>query len=85
MGELSFVFCVCWLLHCLLCFLCSVCRESKRARGDPTNLADHPLVERPMLEVRLPSVEPEAFELLLSYIYTDRIDCEFFVCTEEKN
>lgn len=37
-----------------------------------------------MLEVRLPSVEPEAFELLLSYIYTDRIDCKFFVLKKIK-
>lgn len=29
-----------------------------------------------MLEVQLPGAEPEAFELLLSYIYTDRIDCK---------
>lgn len=32
--------------------------------------------DRPMLEVRLPTAEPEAFEMILSYIYTDKIDCK---------
>lgn len=29
-----------------------------------------------MLEVRLPNATPEAFEIILNYIYTDRIDCK---------
>jgi BTB/POZ domain len=34
--------------------------------------------ERPILEVTLPEALPEAFEMVLHYIYTDRIDCENF-------
>lgn len=34
------------------------------------------LNDRPMLEVRLPTAEPEAFEMILNYIYTDKIDCK---------
>lgn len=30
--------------------------------------------EKPQLEVKLPSIEPEAFEMVLFYIYTDIID-----------
>ncbi|KAJ6635081.1 Leucine-zipper-like transcriptional regulator 1 like [Pseudolycoriella hygida] len=30
--------------------------------------------DRPMLEIRLPNADPEAFEMILSYIYTDKID-----------
>lgn len=33
-----------------------------------------PFSERPMLEVSLPNVQPEAFEMVLHYIYTDRIE-----------
>lgn len=33
--------------------------------------------DRPMLEVKLPTAEPEAFEMILSYIYTDKIDCKY--------
>lgn len=32
--------------------------------------------DRPMLEVKLPTAEPEAFEMILNYIYTDKIDCK---------
>lgn len=32
--------------------------------------------DRPMLEVKLPDAMPEAFEKVLNYIYTDRIDCK---------
>lgn len=35
-----------------------------------------PTVERQILEVKLPTAEPEAFEMILNYIYTDRIDCK---------
>lgn len=37
--------------------------------------------DRPTLEVRIPDALPEAFEKVLHYIYTDRIDCEliFFI------
>lgn len=35
-----------------------------------------PFADRPMLEVKLPNAEPEAFEMTLNYIYTDRIDCK---------
>lgn len=31
-----------------------------------------------MLEVKLPTAEPEAFEMILNYIYTDKIDCECY-------
>lgn len=47
-------------------------REAKTLRaeqikqGEPTS---------DLIEVRLPMAEPEAFELLLQYIYTDRINC----------
>lgn len=34
-------------------------------------------IDRPMLEVPLPTAEAEAFEMILNYIYTDKIDCEF--------
>ncbi|GAB0088910.1 Leucine-zipper-like transcriptional regulator 1 homolog [Sergentomyia squamirostris] len=33
-----------------------------------------PFAERQMLEVKLPGAVPEAFEMVLNYIYTDRID-----------
>lgn len=32
--------------------------------------------DRPMLEVKLTTAEPEAFEMILNYIYTDKIDCK---------
>lgn len=35
--------------------------------------------ERPILEVKIPDALPEAFEKVLYYIYTDRIDCRFFM------
>lgn len=34
-----------------------------------------PAVDCPILEVVLSNTSPNAFELVLSYIYTDRIDC----------
>lgn len=34
-----------------------------------------PFAEYPLLEVKLPG-SPEAFEMVLNYIYTDRIDCK---------
>ena len=33
-----------------------------------------PFKELPLLEVRLPDAVPEAFDMVLNYIYTDRID-----------
>lgn len=33
--------------------------------------------ERPNLEVKIADALPEAFEKVLYYIYTDRIDCRF--------
>lgn len=36
--------------------------------------ADVPFNDRPLLEVRLFNAPPEAFEIILNYIYTDRID-----------
>lgn len=38
---------------------------------------DVPFNDRPILEVRIPDAVPEAFEKVLNYIYTDRIDCKF--------
>lgn len=35
------------------------------------------LPDRPILDVRLPDALPEAFEKVLDYIYTDRIECKF--------
>lgn len=37
---------------------------------------DVPFNDRPLLEVRINDTQPEAFEKVLNYIYTDRIDCE---------
>ena len=37
---------------------------------------DVAFTDRPMLEVRLINATPEAFEIILNYIYTDRIDCK---------
>lgn len=37
---------------------------------------DVPFNDRPILEVRIPDAVPEAFEKVLNYIYTDRIDCK---------
>lgn len=34
--------------------------------------------QQPMLEIRLPDAHPVAFETILNYIYTDRIDLPFF-------
>lgn len=40
-------------------------------------VTDIPLSEQPtMLDVKIPDALPEAFEKVLNYIYTDRIDCE---------
>lgn len=36
-----------------------------------------PFAESPLLEVKLSSAQPEAFELVLRFIYTDRIDCKY--------
>lgn len=36
--------------------------------------ADVPIKDLPLLEVRLEDAVPEAFEMVLNYIYTDRID-----------
>ncbi|XP_068984941.1 leucine-zipper-like transcriptional regulator 1 isoform X3 [Bombus flavifrons] len=36
--------------------------------------ADVPIKDMPLLEVRLKDAVPEAFEMVLNYIYTDRID-----------
>lgn len=36
-----------------------------------------PFNDRPILEVKLPDATPEAFEKVLNYIYTDRIDCKY--------
>lgn len=38
---------------------------------------DIPLSDQPaMLDVKIPDALPEAFEKVLHYIYTDRIDCK---------
>lgn len=37
------------------------------------------LSDRPTLEVKIPDALPEAFEKVLNYIYTDRIDCKFVI------
>lgn len=37
---------------------------------------DVPVSDRPFLEVKIADALPEAFEKVLHYIYTDRIDCE---------
>lgn len=57
--------------------------NERRARGAASEhyqklfgTTEAPFAERPLLEVQLPFAEPEAFQLILTYIYTDRIDCE---------
>lgn len=35
---------------------------------------EEPFSDRSLLEVKLPDANPEAFEMVLNYIYTDRID-----------
>lgn len=37
---------------------------------------DVPFSDRPILDVQIPDALPEAFEKVLHYIYTDRIDCK---------
>lgn len=37
---------------------------------------DVPFSDRPILEVKIADALPEAFEKVLNYIYTDRIDCK---------
>lgn len=37
---------------------------------------DVPFADRPILEVKIDDALPEAFEKVLHYIYTDRIDCK---------
>lgn len=54
----------------------SIRREEKIARAELVAKGELTLERNVLLVVRLPMAEPEAFELLLSYIYTDRIDCE---------
>ncbi|XP_065075653.1 leucine-zipper-like transcriptional regulator 1 homolog [Ochlerotatus camptorhynchus] len=41
-----------------------------------------PFAERPILEVQLPNAQPEAFEMVLNYIYTDRIDFKDPFCNK---
>lgn len=42
-------------------------------------VTDIPLSDQPtMLDVKIPDALPEAFEKVLHYIYTDRIDCKFY-------
>lgn len=40
---------------------------------------DVPFSERPILEVKITDALPEAFEKVLHYIYTDRIDCKLLL------
>lgn len=35
-----------------------------------------PFAERGMLEVRLPEAVPDAFDMVMNYVYTDRIHCK---------
>lgn len=44
-----------------------------------------PFSDRPMLEVKLPDAVPEAFEMVLNYIYTDRIDCKLVIHSLQSN
>lgn len=46
---------------------------------------DAPLSDRPILEVKIPDALPEAFEKVLNYIYTDRIDCKFVIKLNQSN
>lgn len=38
--------------------------------------ADVPFNDRPLLEVKISDAVPDAFEKVLNYIYTDRINCK---------
>lgn len=51
-------------------------REAKAARAEQIAKGELTADRNVLLVVKLPMTEPVAFELLLSYIYTDRIDCE---------
>ena len=44
---------------------------------------DIPLSDQPtILDVKIPDALPEAFEKVLHYIYTDRIDCKLKIITK---
>lgn len=45
---------------------------------------DIPLADQPtVLDVKIPDALPEAFEKVLHYIYTDRIDCKLINCSNK--
>jgi len=51
------------------CFICTLCLLLQ-----VFGTTQVPFKELPLLEVRLPDAVPEAFDMVLNYIYTDRID-----------
>ncbi|XP_026672159.1 leucine-zipper-like transcriptional regulator 1 isoform X2 [Ceratina calcarata] len=59
-------------------FLRTRIRQAREKRDkyleEVSGTADVPVKEMPLLEVRLKDAVPEAFEMVLNYIYTDRID-----------
>lgn len=55
--------------------------EYLERQNDSTEIVEHP----PILEVRIPDALPEAFEKVLHYIYTDRIDCKFLSIDKTHN
>lgn len=64
------------ILNQNICFTRSA-RESMNEHLQKTfGTTDVPFSDRPILEVKITDALPEAFEKVLHYIYTDRIDCE---------
>lgn len=48
--------------------------EKRIATGEEEPTAECSYKSRPQLTVKLPEATPEAFRMVLNYIYTDRID-----------
>lgn len=61
----------------LFYFVYSIARETRNQQLEKLfGTMEVPFSDRPILEVKLPDAVPEAFEMVLNYIYTDRIDCK---------
>lgn len=75
-------------------FNCERSSDSNRLARESMNdylekqlgVTDIPLSDQPtMLDVKIPDALPEAFEKVLHYIYTDRIDCKLIKSTHRGN
>lgn len=54
-------------------------REAFNEQLEKHNEDSDDVPKRPILDVKIPDALPDAFEKVLSYIYTDRIDCKLMI------